>query len=255
MKKMLRFALFLLPAAAFALGCTSAQVAFPSGADKAGFDKSAVKGRGGFSFFTEKISFGGYSVKLTRGWTSSESSSSFIPFVKDDKSEKEQKYSFTIKGPDGFEAQGKCRAYAKAETTGVKIMKLSLTDGGSLVGSLDASFMGSDGKKSDLALTGSIEAKTGTLKGNGITFDVKSTSSVEGSKWVRQDITGYYICEGDKAIAVVDVMSDGAVYIQKGIKKEYIPAVISAATALLSYKDLAKDIRQEQENQKNKKKK
>lgn len=254
MKKMLRLILFILPAAAFALGCTSAQVAFPGGADKAGFDKSAVKGRGGFSFFTEKMSFGGYSVKLSRGWTSTDSSSSFIPFVKDDKEEKEQKYSFKVKGPDGFESEGKCLAYAKAEKSGLKIMKLSISDGGSLTGSLEASFT-AGGRKSDLNLSGAIESKTGTLKGDGFSFEIQTTNRVEGSRFERNDIMGYYILDNGKTIAVVDVISDGAVYIQKGIKKEYIPAVISAATALLSYQDLAKDIRQEQENKASKKKK
>ena len=253
MKNLLKSAVFIIPMALFVLGCTSAQIAFPDNTNKAEFSKLKVEGRGGFSLFTEKMAFGGYSIKLARGWTSSDSSSSFIPFVKDNTQEKEQKYSFMIAGPDGFSSEGKCRAYAKAEQQGVRLFKVSVDMDGSLEGSLDASFIASGTEKSELKISGPIESKKGTVKGDALSFKIESTRKIEKSKWETSDVAGYYIMENGMTLAVVDVLSGGTVYIQKSLKKEYLPAVISSATALLAFNDVAKDIKRDQENKAKKK--
>jgi hypothetical protein len=253
MKNLFKTAVVILPAALFALGCTSARTAFPDNTEKAEFSKLKVEGRGGFSFFTEKMSFGGYSVQLFRGWTSSDSSSSFIPFVKDSTQEKEQKYSFRIAGPDGFSSEGKCRAFAKAEQQGVRLFKVSVDMDGTLESSLEASFISSGTDKSEMKISGSIESKKGTVKGDAFSFQIQSTRKIEKSRWETADVSGYYIMDNGMTLAVVDVLSGGTVYIRKNIKKEYLPAVISSTTALLAYNDVAKDIKNDMQNKAKKK--
>jgi hypothetical protein len=228
----------------FTFGCQSAQIAFPAGNAKTTFDKLDVKDRGGFAIFSGKFTIGNTAIDWTQSaLSSSGGSKSTHLFGPDTISPTIKKQDFTVKSSNAAVSpfSGKMHAEAEMEIETTKQTKnISTTSTLILKNTLKGTFE-TNGSSFELSLSEKDGTKKGDFKGKGISFDIESSNSIEGSSFgLYNTTTGYYIYENAKLIAVVDVMNNGTVYIGKEINKDGLSAVTILSAALLKYKDPAK---------------
>ena len=233
----------MLLAAAAISGCRTAQIAFPAGNEKSGFDKFDVKGRSGFSIFSGKFTIGTVTVDWTQGMESSTSKAKpFKIFGSNDETITVKKQEFTVKtsgaGIASFSGKLSTDAEMIIETKTSKKVTTTSTEiiRNALKGTFD-----SEGTVSEFFIEQKDQTNKGSFKGRDFNFIIESTNTIEGSSFgIYNTTTGYYIYENNSLCAVVDIMNNGAVYLSREIRKEKISAVYAAAAALLKYKDPAK---------------
>jgi hypothetical protein len=245
MKTFIRLSALVLLPLIFASGCKLVQVAFPDGADRASFVKYTVHGKNDLSQSAGKLAIGDYSVKVSRGWTSSKSTSGSVLFRSDTETDINQKYSYAISGPDGFAWSGECQAYAKVEKESSKLVtKVNTSSTQVLENTLVGVFSSADKKQYEMKLQETAQKagadKKGSIKGKDVTLEVVSTSKIAESDIHSFRVTGYYIYEKGALAAVVEMVNLGAVYISKTASKESFPAILNTAAALLAYQDPAR---------------
>lgn len=244
MKTFIRSSLSVLLPLMLASGCALLQTAFPAGADKAAFDKYDVIGKSELAMYAGALTIGDYSVKVSRGWTEKKSSTGSSLFRSDTETDKNQKYSYTVSGPENFSSSGECQTWIRTEKERTAFStEVSPTSMTILEDTLVCAFLGADKKAYEMKLekTGKPEGydKKGTLKGPGVEFTVETTTRIEGKPSGSWLVTGYYFYEKGALVAVIDSTKLGAVYVSKTLKKELFPVVLNASAALLAYQDLA----------------
>lgn len=244
MKTFVRSSVAALLPLMLASGCALVQVAFPAGADKAAFTQYNVIGKSELAMYAGALTIGDYSVKVSRGWTATKSSTGSSLFRSDTETDKSQKYSYTVSGPESFSAAGECQTWIKVEKErGVLSTESSPSSTKILEDTLVCAFPGADRKPYEMKLekVGKPEGydKKGTLKGPGVEFTVETTTSIKGKPSGSWLVTGYYFYDKGTLVAVIDSTKLGAVYISKDLRKELFPVIMNASAALLAYQDLA----------------
>jgi hypothetical protein len=232
----------MLFTAAAVSGCQSAQIAFPAGNEKSGFEKFDVKGRGGFALFSGKFTIGTVTVDWTRSLESSASKAKpFKIFGSNDETITVKKQDFTVSttGAGIVPFSGKMSTDAEMIIQTTKTSKKTTSTSTEIIRNVLKGTFKSEGTVGEFSIEQKDQIKKGSFKGKDFNFIIESTNSVEGSSFMIYNTTGYYIYENNSLCAVVDIMNNGALYISKGIRKERIPEIYAAAAALLQYKDLA----------------
>ena len=79
---------------------------------------------------------------------------------------------------------------------------------------------------------------TGQLAGGGRRFLVEGTEALQGTPFTFGRPSGYFILEGLRALATIEVLGDGVVRLGLGLPAVERDAIVGAATALLLFDDL-----------------
>jgi len=79
---------------------------------------------------------------------------------------------------------------------------------------------------------------TGQLAGEGRRFLVEGTEALQGSPFTFGRPSGYFIQEGLRALATIEVLGDGVVRLGLGLPLVERDAIVGAAAALLLFDDL-----------------
>jgi len=79
---------------------------------------------------------------------------------------------------------------------------------------------------------------TGQLAGGGRRFLVEGTAALQGTPLTFGRPSGYFILEGLRTLATIEVLGDGVVRLGLGLPAVERDAVVGAATALLLFDDL-----------------
>ena len=243
MKTFAKLSLSVLLPLMLASGCALVQVAFPAGADKTAFDKYDVIGKSELAMYAGALSIGDYSVKVSRGWTEKKSSTGSTLFRSETETDKSQKYSYTVTGPENFASSGECQTWIRTEKERTAFStEVSPSSTAILEDTLVCAFLGVDKKPYEMKMekTGKPESydKKGTLKGPGVEMTVETTTKIAGKPSGSWLVTGYYFYEKGTLVAVIDSTKLGAVYISKSLRKEMFPVILNASAALLAYQDL-----------------
>ena len=226
---------FLLGLAA----CTTAKMACPPGLSASAVEMP-VTGRQGFGL-SESFRFGPYDVSdVHRGWRVTTAWGIFGY----GSSKSEQPFEFKLRAPDNAAWQAHCAA-------GVRWNEMELNNfmdtGGSLEWGLSShalftcEFSPPDKKKpwkmvmkqetQDLVMDG--------LLGDGATrISVKGTRELAGGAWPLTEATGYLFYRDQDLVGAVDVVNQGAVWIEKDLADDTRSAMAASASALLLYRDL-----------------
>ena len=226
---------FLLGLAA----CTTAKMACPPELSASAVEMP-VTGRQGFGL-SESFRFGPYDVSdVHRGWRVTTAWGIFGY----GSSKSEQPFEFKLHAPDNAAWQAHCAA-------GVRWNEMELNDfmdtGGVLEWGLSShalftcEFSPPDKKKpwkmvmkqetQDLVMDGLI--------GDGaIRIFVKGTRELAGGAWPLTEATGYLFYRDQDLVGAVDVVNQGAVWIEKDLANDTRSAMAASASALLLYRDL-----------------
>lgn len=78
----------------------------------------------------------------------------------------------------------------------------------------------------------------GTLRHNETVFEVRGTDQLAGTKLPLDGTSGYVIARGGQALAAVEVINDGAVWIAPQLSAEHREPLLGAISALLLFEDL-----------------
>lgn len=221
-------------------GCNTPQVPFPDGAQKTEFLIYDVAGRTGFNSLSGKCTFGGYGAD----WTRTEIMKKPGTREGEDITVREQAYTVDVKGPDGFTSSGKYESRAEVEVEGKKVTKTfrqtsTTVYSSTLRGSLKTGSSRAYDLNLSLDITNINHEIRGKLTGKGVSLDISSTNKSEGA-WDAFFITGFYIHDAGKLVAVVEVSGDGRVYIAKNCSREQSQLIAAVSSMLLSYQDISK---------------
>jgi len=238
MKLKLRFLLIPLTIAILISGCTTAHMALPSDMP-AGITQMTVEGRKAFSF-DESFSFGPYAIQdVQRGWRV-KTAWGFLGF---NSSHAKQTYEFEMK-------TGK-KTWTANCATGVRWKDMNfgnfMDTGGTLNWELKSDLVFActfarkkSGKTWKLAMNQGTEhiVMDGVLTDDKSSILVEGTQKLEGSSFPLLDPTGYYFRKNGKIVGAVEVINNGAVWIDATQSKEVQSALACASAALMLYKDL-----------------
>ncbi len=227
-------------AAALALtGCRPAEMAAPA-ALTAAAPRMAVKGRPAF-FNQSAMTFGPWRVTgIDRGWTqSSEWGAAWKEVNYADRSAT-QDINFTVSPPAGGPWQ--CRCTTKADQNLMRVIgqdsSLRAEMGGTF--SYACSFMPPAGRPWTLALGRQAGGRSmqGYMGGPGGSFRVTGTSALKGSSIPLSEASGYLIALGGQPVGAVEVINEGAVWINPAAPPDHAAAMAATAAALLLHQNI-----------------
>jgi hypothetical protein len=221
-------------------GCKSIEMKMPSEVNKKDFSQYKVEGRQGF-LVDPKLKIGKYKADVDRGWTSSGSSS----FLGSKKKKSSQKYSYKMKGPNGFSFKGSFKSSAKAEKDSVKILGTRVESDVEFKSTLKGTIKSSDKKETYKLFVGEdIKLqKNGSITFKKLKLEIKGTKKVKGSSYRLEEPSGYIIYENGVVVGVVEMIGDGKVHIKKGIDSRTFNMIMTSAAALLLYQDVGKEMK------------
>jgi hypothetical protein len=215
-----------------ASGCGTAKLAVPAELDAT--PRLAVSGRLGW-MNTQAVRFGGYAAdRVDRSWTRG-GGVAIGGFARD---RRRQSYAFTLESSEGPPLRTECTANL--------IVKGLNAGSGITLGLDDRSRLECDilVEAGDTAAAWRLEleddGKTpmrGTLLRGSDRYDVTGTNRVSGGALPASVTTGYHIERNGRAIAAVEVMNDGAVWLNTEDPAER-PLLAATAAALLLAEDL-----------------
>lgn len=209
-------------------GCSSARMDLP--ADLAGLSAMPVEGRQGWKF-NEKIRFGDFEAReVDRSWTKG----SDFRILTYSSSKRRQSYEFTLVERGSARVNARCEAAFRArgaEVRGVEIVGTDRT-------ALECAIRALDDPQDVWTLRMAEERERpmkGSLRGTGASYEVIGTNRVAGGVLPVENASGYRFQQNGHALAAVDVLNDGAVYLGSGERR---PVLAAAAAALLLHENL-----------------
>ena len=219
-------------------GCTAARMQLPSDIS-AGASEMPVEGRKAFSF-DESFSFGTYNIlEVKRGWKETTAWGIF-GF---DSSHARQTYEFKIRSYD-HQLMANC-----ATDVDWKSMQSDnfLDTGGTMNWELSSALVFActfteekSGNTWKLIMNQNTQnmVMDGVFTDNKLAILVKGTQKLSGSSLPLLDPTGYYFRKDEKSIGAVEVINNGAVWIDSSQPKAVQAALAGASGALMLYQDL-----------------
>jgi len=243
MKKRFIALLCLVSTTALA-GCTAARVAFPEGSDSSGFEQYDVKGRRAFALFSGTFSFGPYMVEWKRGAVFTRSSKHKTMLGEEDTLTSSEEYTVSVSGGGKTSWEGVCKSEAEfiRETKKSKNTKTVSTQ--VIRNTLACNLKSSDKRNIAFSLIQDEQGlslyskKSGDFKLDKSGFRIESTNQLQGSPLGSNTVSGYYIYESGRIVAVIEVMNDGRVYLAKGLEKDKTTVLAAVSAVLLGYKDI-----------------
>lgn len=209
-------------------GCRTARMDLP--AELAGLSALPVEGRQGWKF-NEKIRFGDFEAQdVDRSWTRG----SDFRILTYSSSKRRQSYEFTLMERGSPRVNARCEAAFRARGAEVRGVEIVGTDRSAL----ECSIRLADDPQDVWALRLAEEREQpmkGSLRGTGASYEVVGTNRVAGGLLPVEDASGYRFRQGGRALAAVDVLGDGAVYLGSGEPRVVLAA---AAAALLLHENL-----------------
>lgn len=213
-------------------GCGSARLEIPPALDTA--PRLAVSGRLGW-MNTRTLRFGEWTAgEVDRTWTRARD----IRVVGFERNRRRQSFAFTLTGDGTSQLRVECEASLVVRGLNVVGPGFGLDDSSSLecdIGRLEDE--STRPWRLHLADEGS-RPMAGTLEGGDAKWDVTGTNQVAGGALPATVTTGYHVTRDGRAVAAVEVMSDGAVWLAPGDAAER--ALLAAVAAALL---LAEDLR------------
>lgn len=224
-------------------GCTPLQASFPPGVDQTNYTLHEVKGLQSFAFTSGNYSIGSHPVEWTRSASSSQSSKTSIFMVSSENHVSQQSYTVSIPNSGSAIKGAQCKSQAEIEASAIKASKTDTFSSEGIISSTlscELSATGKSGYKLELAQDSNhIMKKRGKLKGDDISVAIESTGNSSSGMALMGGITGYYLTEAGRLLAVVDVLNGGAVFLANNLDNQKQDLLLNASAALLSYKDLA----------------
>jgi hypothetical protein len=216
---------------AFALaGCSTATMQMP--AELAGTSALAVEGRQGWKI-NERISFGSYVARdVDRSWTRG----SDLRILSYTSSKRRQSYRFTLAegGTDRYHAD--CESAFRERGAEVRGIEIEATNRTALECRIRSAADPADAWTMKLAEERE-RPFSGTLAGSASTLQVVGTNRVEGGVLPVEGASGYRFEQDGRAIAAVDVMNDGTVFLPAAADARRA-LIATAAAALLLHENL-----------------
>ena len=219
--------------------CTTARMACPVELSASAVEMP-VTGRQGFGL-SESFRFGPYDVSdIHRGWRVTTT----WGILRYGSSKSEQPFEFKLRTHDNAAWQAHC-------ATGVRWKEMEINNFMDTRGTLEwglsshalftCEFSSPDKQEpwkmvmkqetQDLVMDG--------LLGDGATrISVKGTRELAGGAWPLTEATGYLFYRDQDLVGAVDVLNQGAVWIEKDLPDDMRRAVAAAGSALLLYRDL-----------------
>lgn len=220
-------------------GCQSARMAIPAELESRS-DVYPCIGRGGFTL-SETFSFGPYQVvDVRRGWTR-RVAWRILPY---ERTSARQQYEFTLLTPSGETWQGRAAVGVRREN-----LKDTLA-GGELTWGLErdvsvAVRFGLAGATHAWTLLLAEQTQDAVLNGiltNGqVSYRIDGTRNLAGTSIPLMENSGYFILDGARRIAAVDVVNAGSVLFARDLPPAQRPPLAAAAAALLLYRDISGD--------------
>lgn len=229
----------ILAAAMALIGCRPAEMAAPP-ALTAAAPRMAVKGRPTF-FSHSAMSFGPWRVTdIDRGWTKGSEWGAAWGNVNYADRSATQDLSFTISPPTG--APWKCRCTTRADQNLMRIIGDSSSFTDEMAGNFSyaCSFLPPAGRPWSMALGRQAGGRSmqGFLGGPGGSFRIVGTSALKGSPIPLSEASGYVFDLGGQPVGAVEVINDGAVWINRGAPADHAGAMAAAAAALLLHQKI-----------------
>jgi hypothetical protein len=220
-------ALLLLPALG---GCSTARMPVPAGLEAA--PRLDVQGRQGMRI-RQQLRFGPYEThELQRSWTLGRD----LSVRPVSASGRRQRFEFTLREEGRPIWRADCQATlvrAGATVGGVEIDPL---DRSTLECRLDGA--GDTGEHWNLSMSEQYERPlAGAARQGAATVEVRGTNRLDGALSAAQT-TGYEITEGGRALAAVEVVNDGAVWLRPDLGAERRGMLAALAAALLLVEEL-----------------
>jgi hypothetical protein len=222
-------------------GCTVAHMELPQGLES---ESTALDVDGlGFSFITNKMSFGPYRVtNAHQGWTKT-TGWSIGGFGS---SKAKRKYRFSITGPDRGTWDALCVTGARWKRVDLErflsvpvIVEFSSTQ--QVICDLKQQ---GGGKESKLYLSRSLRAGQPELQGAMVDGDTQievfTTHKLDATPMRVGDPTGYIFRIGGRSVGAVEVINQGTVWMNNSVKPEVRSALAATSVIMLLYKDIQK---------------
>lgn len=217
--------------AGFAAGCSTAQTALRE--DRPTAEWLAVQGRQGLKI-KEQIRFGPYATdRIDRSWTRGPG----LAVGPLDWQKRRQTFAFTLQ-EEGAEAWlVDCSARLRRTSIDVGVGEVEAGNRSALACTLRAA--GAEGPEAHLELDETRERPlAGTLHHAGQTWRVDGTDDVAGGLRMRGTTTGYALAHGGTVRAVVEVLNDGAVWLDPALARADRGLLAATAAVLLLAEDL-----------------
>jgi hypothetical protein len=219
--------------------CRTARMACPPELSASAIEMP-VTGRQGFGL-SKSFRFGPYDVSdVHRGWRVTTTWSIFGY----GSSKSEQPFEFKLRTHDNVDWQAHC-------ATGVRWKEMELNNfmdtGGVLEWGLSSHALftcefSPPEKKRPWKMVMKQETQNlvldGLLSDGATRISIKGTRELEGGAWPLTEATGYLFYSNQDLVGAVDVVNQGAVWIEKELSDNTRRAAAAAASALLLHKDL-----------------
>jgi hypothetical protein len=225
--------------AALALSaCAPAAIPVPTELSAA--PKMEVSGRQGWRV-GQRVRFGPYGTERVRR---SPTVIEEYPGLVSTRGEHSQYYSFRLTEDGAVVARVGCVAEATARAGRVPVIgEVTSLSRASLQCSLSPSEATStaDDEWTLLVETRNDRPLEGTLSGEAGRFEVEGTSRIEGGASACCNTSGYYLRRDGRPVGAVEVINQGAVWLETGLSGEERRMLAGAAMALLLHEALGED--------------
>lgn len=219
------------------VGCQTARMALPAFLEDRA-DHLPCEGRQGFKI-GEEFTFGEYQVhRVKRGWTQRVSWD--LAFAEG--TARRQEFEYTVQTPDGTQWQGNA-------VTGVRKQDVSGRIGGGewtweLSSAINFLVRIADETHQHFWTLAMAEGTSdfvmsGELSDGYTVYRVEGTQQLAGTPMPLSSPSGFIFYEGPRAVAAVEVINQGAVYLDRELDPEQRNIIAVAATALLLYQDIS----------------
>lgn len=228
-------ALAVVPAALLlALGaCAGAHAPIPQ--ELAGTERLRVEGRQGW-MANQRLRFGSFEVhEVDRSWTHGRD----VRVAGLGGSRRTQEYAFTLRDGGRDAWRGECLATLRTRSIDVRVGTIEPVN----ATALDCALRPRDGGEGwRLALAEEGErAQVGMLGSGGRSLAVAGTNRLRGGLPTRET-TGFHFAEEGRALAAVETIGQGAVWLRPGLDPGDRGVIAAAAAALLLAEDLRRTL-------------
>lgn len=202
--------------------------------------RTPVKGRQGWKF-VERVEFGDYRVsEVRRSWTKGgDLRVGRILFYEGSK--RRQTFGFTLAGPGNSVWHGGAATNLRRHAIERDGFEIALRDKSGFAAILEPA--GAPDDEWTLDLTETFDRPlSGTLSRGSRSVAVKGTAKLAGTPFPLDETSGYIFESDGRAIAAVEVINNGAVWISPDMDDSLRGPVTAAISALLLFEELRKTL-------------
>lgn len=228
---MRKHTIFAFAAAVFLLaGCQAARMPVPPALSAS--ERLAVQGRQGLKI-REHVRFGPYeAVEIDRSWTRG----SDLQVQAYEGNRRKQQYTFVLREGDASRWHVSCEAFLRKHTIRTKVVDVELEDRSAL--DCDIRAAGDASGAWTLALAENQERPLeGDLTNGDERLRVRGTRRLQKGL-PAETTTGYEVLAAGRAVAAVEVINAGAVWLDASAARERQGLLSATAAALLLLEDL-----------------